>query len=104
MAPRLEPLDIGDKPVPGRFLLTNIHATDRMFGGEIQSYRPSLVLDKSRAPSKVERDFNTPLPITEAEYLIWVIGKGRLYVAPFLSQPYPLLLLIQLLGRSFSTL
>lgn len=75
MAPRLEILGADDKPLPGRFLLTNVHAIDHMLDGEIGNYWPALVVEKSWAPSKVEG--GAPSSQRE-EHLVWLIGKGRL--------------------------
>ena len=75
--PQLD-LDVDEKPVPGRFLLTNIHATDITFDSESEQYWPCLVLNKSQAPSKVERDLYATRNDLWEEYLIWLIGKSRL--------------------------
>jgi hypothetical protein len=83
MALRLELAEINDRLLPGRFLLANVYAIDRMFDGEIGPYWPALIIDKSLAPAKIERrqeDIVTSNPFAAAEedHLIWLIGRNKL--------------------------
>ena len=82
MALQLELAEVNDRLLPGRFLLANFYAIDRMFDGEIGPYWPALVIDKSLAPAKIERLEEyvvTPNPFAaEEEHLIWLIGRNKL--------------------------
>lgn len=83
MTLQLELPGLDEKLLPGRFLLANVYAVDHMFDGEIGPYWPAIIVDRSIAPSKVERRqeaaiiTSRPIP-SEEEYLIWLVGRNRL--------------------------